>query len=117
LQQSLLVGLGSYLGWKYFISGLLVLYFISSYVYFGRHPFWQHLNDIGRQLLTPLRRLPLRVGRIDFSPIIGVAIIFLLAHAIEHGVRTPRRFDTKGVERPRLVEIPGLVDLYRRASS
>ena len=117
LEQSLLVGTGSYLCWKLFIVGLLALYFVSSYVFFSRHPFWQHLNEIGRQLLTPLRRLPLRISRVDFSPLIGIALILLLAQAIEHGVRTPRRFDAKGVERPRLVDIPGLVDLYRRASS
>lgn len=117
LQQSALVGLGSYLGWKLLIVGLLALYFVSSYVYFGRHPFWQHLNEMGRQLLAPLRRLPLRIGRMDFSPLAGIAIVLLLAHAVEHGVKTPRRFDKKGVEQSRLVEIPGLVDLYRRVSS
>ena len=117
LQQSALVGAGSYLCWKLLIVGLLVLYFVSSYVYFGRHPFWQHLNEIGRQLLTPLRRLPLRIGRMDFSPVIGIVLVILLAHVVEHGIKTPRRFDRKGVEQPRLVEIPGLVDLYRRVSS
>jgi uncharacterized protein YggT (Ycf19 family) len=117
LQQSLLVGAGSYLCWKYFLAVVLGLYFISSYVYFGRHPFWQHLNTIGRQVLVPLRWLPLRAGRVDLSPIVGIAIIFLFAHAAEHGVKTARRFDKNGVELPRLVEIPGLVDLYRRVSS
>jgi uncharacterized protein YggT (Ycf19 family) len=116
-QQALLVGAGSYLCWKYLIGGVLALYFVSSYVYFGRQPFWQHLTDIGRLLLGPLRRLPLRVGRLDFSPLVGIVLIFAVAHAAEHGVRTPRRFDAKGKELPRLVEIPGLVDFYRRASS
>jgi uncharacterized protein YggT (Ycf19 family) len=117
LGQSLMVGAGSYLCWKFFIAGLLALYFVSSYVFFGRHPFWQHLNEIGGQLLTPLRWLPLRISRVDFSPLVGIVLILLIAHAIEHGVRTPRRFDAKGKELPRRVEIPGLVDLYRRVSS
>lgn len=117
LQQSVLVGAGSYLCWKLLVVGLLVLYFVGSYVYFGRHPFWQHLNEIGRQLLAPLQRLPLRLGRMDFSPVVGVIVVILLAHVIEHGIKTQRRFDRKGVEQPRRVEIPGLVDLYRRVSS
>jgi len=117
LEQSLLVGAGSYLCWKFLIVGLLALYFVNSYVFFGRHPFWQHLNEIGSRLLSPLRVLPLRMGRLDFSPLVGIALVLILAHALEHGVRTPRRFDSRGKELPRLVEIPGLVDLYRRVSS
>ena len=117
VEQSLLVGAGSYLCWKFLIVGLLALYFVNSYVFFGRHPFWQHLNEIGTRLLSPLRALPLRIGRLDFSPLIGITLVLLIAHAVEHGVRTPRRFDAKGKELPRLLEIPGLVDLYRRVSS
>jgi uncharacterized protein YggT (Ycf19 family) len=117
LQQALLVGVGSYLCWKYLIVGVLGLYFVSSYVYFGRHAFWQHLNGIGRQLLAPLRRLPLRIGRVDFAPLIGIVIVFLFAHAAEQGVKSARRFDKNGVELPRRVQIPGLVDWYRRVSS
>jgi len=116
LQQSLVVGAGSYLCWKYLIAVVLALYFVSSYVYFGRHPFWQHLNDIGRRMLAPLRRLPLRISRVDLSPMVGLVLVFLLAHAVEHGVKTGRRFDHKGVEQPRRLEIPGLVDLYRRVA-
>ena len=117
LEQSLLVGVGSYLCWKFLIVGLLALYFVNSYVFFGRHPFWQHLNEVGSRLLSPLRVLPLRIGRLDFSALLGLALVLVMAHAVEHGVRTPRRFDAKGKELPRLVEIPGLVDLYRRVSS
>lgn len=117
VQQALLVGAGSYLTWKYLIAGVLLLYFVSNYVYFGRHPFWQHLNEIGRRLLSPLRWLPLRLGRLDFTPLFGIVLVFLLAQAVEHGVRTQRRFTAKGVELKRAVDIPGLVDLYRRVSS
>lgn len=117
LQQSFLVGAGSYLCWKYLLVGLLAIYFVNSYVFFGRHPFWQHLNELGSRLLSPLRTLPLRIGRLDLSPIVGIVLILVIAHALEHGVRTPRRFDAKGKELPRLLEVPGLVDLYRRVSS
>jgi uncharacterized protein YggT (Ycf19 family) len=117
LVQSALVGTGSYLCWKFFIAGLLALYFVSNYIFFGRHPFWQHLNEIGRQLLRPLRWIPLRISRLDFSPILGIVLVLFIAHALEHGIRSPRRFDKKGKELPRSVEIPGLVDWYRRVSS
>jgi uncharacterized protein YggT (Ycf19 family) len=117
LQQSLLIGLGSYLHWKYLITGLLALYFVSSYVFFGHHPFWQHLTGLARTVLTPLRRLPLRLGRIDLTPLVGIVIVLLLAHAVESGVQTPRRFDkTTGKELPRLINTPGLVELYQRIS-
>jgi len=118
VQQSLLVGLGSYLAWKWLIVGLLMLHFISSYIYFGRHPFWQHLNDVGNRLLRPLRRCPLRLNRVDFSPLVGLVLVFLLANAVEFGVRTPRRVDAEsGAESRRWIDVPGLVDLYRRVSS
>ena len=60
IEQASLVGLGSYLAWKYLIIGTLCLYFVSSYVYFGKQPLWQHLDVIARLLLTPLRPLPLQ---------------------------------------------------------
>ncbi|TAL01749.1 MAG: hypothetical protein EPO07_07980, partial [Verrucomicrobia bacterium] len=63
-EQSLLVGLGSYLAWKYLIIGALGLHMLNSYVYFGRHPFWNHVNEIARRLLAPLEVLPLRLGKV-----------------------------------------------------
>ena len=115
-EQALLVGLGSYLAGKVLIGGALALNFVSSYVYFGRHPFWQQLDEISRRLLAPLRRLPLRVGKVDFAPVLGIALVFLLAHFAENGVQTPPRMDKAGRPQPPLVEIPGLVDLYQRVS-
>jgi uncharacterized protein YggT (Ycf19 family) len=114
MQQALLVATGSYLSWRYLMVGLLALYFVSSYVYFGRHSFWKHLDELAQQLLKPLRWLPSRIGRIDLLPLFGVAIILLFAHVVENGA--PRRFDRAGKELPRRIEIPGLVDLYRRVS-
>lgn len=112
--QALLVGAGSYLCWKYLLAGILALYFANSYIYFGRHPFWQHLTDLGQQVLRPLRFLPLRLGRIDFAPLVGIALVLLFAQFAEYGA--PRRFDRAGKELPRWIEIPGLVDLYRQVS-
>jgi uncharacterized protein YggT (Ycf19 family) len=70
-QQSFLVGVGSYLAWKHLIVGVLGLYFVSSYIFFGKQPFWQHLDLVARQLMVPLRLLPLRLGKIDLTPLVG----------------------------------------------
>lgn len=117
LEQSALIGLGCYLHWKYLIAGILGLHFISSYVFFGHHPFWQHLKELARTVLLPLRWLPLRAGKMDFAPLVGILLVLLLTEAVESGVRTPRRFDkTTGKEMPRRIDVPGLVEFYQRLS-
>jgi len=83
IEQSLLIGLGSYLVWKFLIGALLVLQLLNSYVYFGKHPFWNYVNATARTLLLPLRRVPLRAGRVDFAPVLGMALVFLLAGLAE----------------------------------
>lgn len=114
--QACLIGLGSYLAGKILIGGALALNFLSSYVYFGRHPFWPQLDEISRRLLAPLRRLPLRVGKVDFAPVLGIGLVFLFAHCAENGVKTAPPTDRAGRPQPPLVNIPGLVDLYQRVS-
>ncbi len=115
-EQALLVGAGSYLAWKHLIVGVFALYFVSSYVYFGKQPFWQHLDVIARLLLTPLRPLPLRFGRIDFAPIVGAGIILLTTQVIEQGIELPWGNDASGKQKSRWINVPGLVDLYERVS-
>jgi uncharacterized protein YggT (Ycf19 family) len=115
-EQALLIGAGSYLAWEYFIVAVLALYFVSSYVYFGRQPFWQHLEVVGRLLLKPLRVLPLRWGKLDVAPWVGIALVVWAAHVFEHGLKTPERRHPDGRPQPRLIEVPGLVDWYERVS-
>ena len=86
--QSLLIGLGSYLVWKYVIGMLLALHLLNSYVYFGKHPFWNYVNAMAQTLLQPLRRVPLRAGRVDFAPVAGIALVFLLAGLAERGLNS-----------------------------
>jgi uncharacterized protein YggT (Ycf19 family) len=116
IEQALLVGLGSYLALKYLLLGILGLYFVSSHIYFGRQPFWQHLELIARQLLQPLRRLPLRLGRMDWSPLVGIALVWFVTSVAENGIKTPLRRAPDGTPQGRLINIPGLVDLYEGAS-
>ena len=86
IEQSLLIGLGSYLVWKFLIGALLALHLLNNYVYLGRHPFWKYVNATARTLLQPLRRVPLRAGRVDFAPVVGIALVFLLAGLAERGL-------------------------------
>jgi len=86
LEQAAVVGLGCYLLWKYLIGVLLALYLVSSYVYFGNQSFWNFVGLTGKNLLVPLRALPLRLGRVDFSPVIGVVLVFLAAYWAERGL-------------------------------
>lgn len=83
LESALLIGLGSYLVWKFIIGILLILHLLNTYVYFGSHPLWSYVNATAHNLLHPLRHLPLRVGRVDFAPVVALAITFLAAEQIQ----------------------------------
>lgn len=112
--QAALVGIGSYLAGKFLIVGALALNLVSSYVFFGRHPFWPQLEEIARRLLVPLRFLPLRIGRFDFAPLLGIALVLLFAYGAENGIKSSLRRDKAGRSQPPLVNIPGLVEIYQR---
>jgi uncharacterized protein YggT (Ycf19 family) len=105
LGQAALVGASAYLAWKYPLALLLLLNLVNNYVYFGKHPLWNYVNATSRQLLSPMAKLPLRVGKMDFAPVLGVALIFLAARVAEEGI------GVFGGNR-----IPGLTDLYRLLS-
>ena len=78
LKQSLVIGLGSYLVWKFPVGALLVLHLLNSYIYFGKHPFWNYVNATAQTLLAPLRKIPLRAGKVDFAPVVGIAMVFFV---------------------------------------
>jgi uncharacterized protein YggT (Ycf19 family) len=80
LQQSLIFGLGIYLAWEYLIVGLLLVYWVNSYVYLGNSPVWHYLATTGRQLLRPLRWAPLTYGRADFAPLVGLILVLVAAY-------------------------------------
>jgi hypothetical protein len=82
LESALIVGLGSYLAWKFIIGALLTLHLLNTYIYFGKHPFWGYVNATAHTLLAPLGRIPLRVGRVDFAPVVGLALTFFAAEQI-----------------------------------
>jgi len=65
-QQSLVIGAGSYLSWKYPLGAILLLHLLNSYIYFGKHPFWKYVNATAQTILRPLEKIPLRAGK--FKP-------------------------------------------------
>ena len=86
LEQATIIGLATYLVWKYLIVGLLLLHLINCYVYLGEHPFWNFVNATAGNLMAPLRWIPLRWGKVDFSPVVGIALIFLAAELGQHAL-------------------------------
>ena len=100
-QQSLVIGAGSYLLWKFPLGAILLLHLLNSYIYFGKHPFWKYVSATAQTILWPLKKVPLQLGKVDFAPLAGIVLIFLAAHAVEHGIKTP------------FFGIPGLIDCYR----
>jgi uncharacterized protein YggT (Ycf19 family) len=78
--QGTLIGLGTYLSLKYLITAVLLADLLAGYVYFGRGPIWDFVSTTAKSLLAPLRRLPLRAGKTDCAPLVGVALTLLLMH-------------------------------------
>ena len=75
-----------YLAWKYLITSLLLLYLLNSYVYLGNHAFWNFLAATARNLLAPLGILPLRLGKIDFAPVLAIAAVLVASRFAERGL-------------------------------
>jgi uncharacterized protein YggT (Ycf19 family) len=86
IEESLIIGLGSYLAWKYVAGALLVLHLLNSYIYFGKHSFWYYVTAEAQTLLRPLRAVPLRAGKADFAPVVGIVLVFLFAELAERGL-------------------------------
>jgi hypothetical protein len=78
-EQAALIGVGSYLAWKYLIAITLLLHLVHSYVYLGNSSLWNFADITARNLLTPLRWLPLRIGKVDLLPVLAIALVFLVA--------------------------------------
>lgn len=103
IEQSVLIGISCYLVWKFPIGLLLLLHLLGSYIYFGKHPVWNYVAATSQTILRPLKGIPLRVKRVDFSPVLGIALVFLASYLIENGIQL---FG--------FISIPGLVKLYSR---
>jgi uncharacterized protein YggT (Ycf19 family) len=79
LGESLVIASQSYFTWKFPIAALLALHLLNSYIYFGRHPIWNYADATAQTLLSPLTKIPLRIGKVDFAPVVGIALVFFMA--------------------------------------
>jgi len=86
LEQAAVIGLGAYLAWKYLIGGVLLLWLLTTYVYLGGGAFWNFVSLTGRNLLLPLRWAPLRIGKVDFAPVVAIAVVFFASEQAERGL-------------------------------
>lgn len=84
--EALVAGLGSYVAWEFAAAAVLVLYLLNTYIYFGKHPLWNYVDALTQTLLQPLGKIPLRVGKVDFAPVIGIALVFLFGELAERGL-------------------------------
>ena len=79
-EQGLLIGVALYFTLQFLLPVFLLLHLFASYIYLGSSPLWDFIGATARNLLAPLRGLPLRVGRLDFAPLGGVVLILVLLH-------------------------------------
>jgi uncharacterized protein YggT (Ycf19 family) len=86
LEQAGVIALDSYLIWKFPAVAVLGLHLLSSYIYFGKHPFWNYVNVTAELFLAPLKKIPLRLGKMDFAPLVGIVLIFLAAELAGRGL-------------------------------
>jgi uncharacterized protein YggT (Ycf19 family) len=80
--QCLLVAFSLLFSLKLLLPVLLLVYFLTSYVYLGKSPWWDFVGASARVLLIPLKRLPLRAGRLDLAPLVAVILLLLLLQVL-----------------------------------
>ena len=68
----------------YLAMGVLILYLLNSFVYFGEQNFWKNIDASGKRLLAPLSRLPLVVGKVDLAPFLALGLMYGLSFALRH---------------------------------
>jgi uncharacterized protein YggT (Ycf19 family) len=83
--EALVIAAQSYLIWEFPIAVILVLHLLNSYIYFGRHPIWNYADVTANTLLRPLRSLkwlPLRMGKLDLTTVVGIVVVLFAAEFI-----------------------------------
>jgi uncharacterized protein YggT (Ycf19 family) len=86
IEQAVVLGLGIHPVLKHLIGAVLALKFLNTYVYLGSHPFWNFINATGKNLLWPLAAVPLRIGKMDLAPLVGIVLAYALALGAERGL-------------------------------
>lgn len=74
-QQSVVFGAMSILTWRYILTAILALYLLQSYVYLGNHYAWSFINLTAKNLLRPLEKYPIQIGKFDLRPVVAIGLI------------------------------------------
>jgi uncharacterized protein YggT (Ycf19 family) len=82
LAQGAIVSVFAWLSLKHLLLVFLVVHLIINYVYLGANPVWDFINTTSKNLLAPLKVLPLRFGRVDFTPVLGIILVVLLLYLL-----------------------------------
>ncbi len=69
---------------NYLVIGILTLYILNSFVYFGEGIFWENVNAAGKRLVSPIHKFTLVVGKVDLAPFIMMALAYGLSFVIRH---------------------------------
>jgi uncharacterized protein YggT (Ycf19 family) len=77
--QGAVIGLAAYLVLKFFLVAVFALHLLNSYVYLGEFPLWNFVNITARDLLRPIRWIPLQAGKIDLAPACAIVLVLLCA--------------------------------------
>ncbi len=88
VQQSLLLVLSLVFSLKYVLPVFLLLDLVASYVYLGVSPVWDFIGTTARNILRPLRLVPLRVAKVDLAPILGTLLVLALLHWAPNAIQS-----------------------------
>jgi uncharacterized protein YggT (Ycf19 family) len=80
--QGGLIALELYLAAKHLLLAVLILHLVANYVYLGSHPFWDFISASARNVVVPMRRLPLQFGKVDLTLVVGLLLILFLLYEI-----------------------------------
>ena len=69
---------------NYLVMGILTLYILNSFVYFGEGSFWKNVDASGKRLVSPICRLPLVVGKVNLAPFLMMAFAYGLSFVFRH---------------------------------
>jgi hypothetical protein len=85
-EQAAIIAISAYLSLKYVFAAFVVLYVLNCYVYLGNHPVWAYVDATSHNLLKWICWGGFRIGKLDFAPILALALVFASAEFAEHGL-------------------------------
>ena len=86
IEESVVIGLGSYLVWKFVAAALLALHLLNTYIYFGKHPFWNYVNATAQTLLRRCKKSRCARARWISRRWWESSLIFFAAELAERGL-------------------------------